>query len=148
MKKRTKVALFAAAAAGVAVAGAKLAQAVQQKNEELNDLIANPVPPAEEEDTSDYVMPGEEAEATGTRCPCRRRGSGGRGRRGDPIGAIRDSLVSVQPKRKRLSTSCGKTLDTAKKGTAAAVPFSFWLNVCFSPVFQIPHPPAGGSPHR
>ena len=37
MKKRTKVALFAAAAAGVAVAGAKLAQAVQQKNEELND---------------------------------------------------------------------------------------------------------------
>ena len=46
MKKRTKVALFAAAAAGVAVAGAKLAQAVQQKNEELNDLIANPVPPA------------------------------------------------------------------------------------------------------
>ena len=69
MKKRTKVALFAAAAAGVAVAGAKLAQAVQQKNEELNDLIANPVPPAEEEDTSDYVMPGEEAEATEPAAP-------------------------------------------------------------------------------
>ena len=69
MKKRPKVALVAAAAAGVAVAGAKLAQAVQQKNEELNDLIANPVPPAEEEDTSDYVMPGEEAEATEPAAP-------------------------------------------------------------------------------
>ena len=73
MKKRTKVALFAAAAAGVAVAGAKLAQAVQQKNEELNDLIANPVPPAEEEDTSDYVMPGEEAEATEPAAPVKKR---------------------------------------------------------------------------
>ncbi len=60
MKKGTKFALFAAAAAGIAVVGSKLAQMVRLQNEELNDMINQaPAPAPEEEDTSDYVMPGD-----------------------------------------------------------------------------------------
>ena len=39
MKKGTKFALFAAAAAGIALVGSKLARLVSQQNQELNDMI-------------------------------------------------------------------------------------------------------------
>lgn len=63
MKKGTKFALFAAAAAGIAVVGSKLAQMVRLQNEELNDMNnQTPAPQPEDEDTSDYVIPGDSEE--------------------------------------------------------------------------------------
>ena len=39
MKKKTKFALFAAASAGLALAGAKLWQMIRCQNDELNEMI-------------------------------------------------------------------------------------------------------------
>ena len=61
MKKKTKVALFAAASAGLALAGAKLWQMIRCQNDELNEMIrqepGHSVPPMEEPDPEDYVIP-------------------------------------------------------------------------------------------
>ena len=61
MKKKTKFALFAAASAGLALAGAKLWQMIRYQNDELNEMIrqepGQSVPPMEEPDPEDYVIP-------------------------------------------------------------------------------------------
>ena len=61
MKKKTKFALFAAASAGLALAGAKLWQMIRYQNDELNEMIrqepGHSVPPMEEPDPEDYVIP-------------------------------------------------------------------------------------------
>lgn len=61
MKKKTKFALFAAASAGLALAGAKLWQMIRCQNDELNEMIrqepGHSVPPMEEPDPEDYVIP-------------------------------------------------------------------------------------------
>ena len=61
MKKKTKFALFAAASAGLALAGAKLWQMIRYQNDELNEMIrqepGHSAPPMEEPDPEDYVIP-------------------------------------------------------------------------------------------
>ena len=61
MKKKTKFALFAAASAGLALAGAKLWQMIRCQNDELNEMIrqepGHSAPPMEEPDPADYVIP-------------------------------------------------------------------------------------------
>ena len=61
MKKKTKFALFAAASAGLALAGAKLWQMIRFQNDELNEMIrqepGHSAPPMEEPDPEDYVIP-------------------------------------------------------------------------------------------
>ena len=65
MKKKTKFALFAAASAGLALAGAKLWQMIRCQNDELNEMIrqepGHSVPPMEEPDPEDYVIPAHPA---------------------------------------------------------------------------------------
>lgn len=61
MKKKAKFALFAAASAGLALAGAKLLRMVRSRNDELNEMIrqepGHSAPPMDEPDPEDYVMP-------------------------------------------------------------------------------------------
>ena len=67
MKKRTKFALFAAASAGLALAGAKIWQMIRWQNEELNEMIGqepgHSAPPMNEPDPADYVIPVHPAAA-------------------------------------------------------------------------------------
>ena len=67
MKKSTKVTLFAAAVAGAARAGARLARLVRPQNEELNDLINQepgyrPAPQAPEEEPAPQAPEAEDAQ--------------------------------------------------------------------------------------
>ena len=66
MKKKTKFALFAAASAGLALAGAKLWQMIRFQNDELNEMIrqepGHSAPPMEDLDEDDFVHPEDEEE--------------------------------------------------------------------------------------
>lgn len=81
MKKSTKVTLFAAAVAGAAMAGARLARLVRLQNEELNDLINQepgyrPAPQAPEEEPAPQAPEAEDASRLRRRCkrnPTRRK---------------------------------------------------------------------------